>query len=54
MDKGLGQRLFNFAVSIIKYCRKLPRGKEYDIIKNQLIKASSSGGANYSPRQMWI
>jgi len=54
MDTGLGKRLFDFAVGVIKYCRKLPKSKEYDIIKNQLIKSSTSSGANYSPRQIWI
>ena len=51
MDKGLGKRIFDFAVRIIKYCRKLPKGKEYDIIKTQLIKAATSGGANYEESQ---
>lgn len=36
MDEGLGKRLFDFAVRIIKFCRTLPRGitKEFaaDII----------------------
>ncbi|MEG8947206.1 four helix bundle protein [Rosettibacter firmus] len=54
MDKGLGQRLFDFAVRIIKYSRKLPRGKEYDIIKNQLIKSSTSEDANYEEAQSSI
>jgi len=51
MDEGLGKRLFEFSVKVIKYCRKLPKSKEYDIIKNQLIKAASSGGANYEEAQ---
>ena len=52
MDEGLGDRLFKFAVDVINHCRSLPRAKEYDIIKNQLIKAATSSGANYSPRQI--
>lgn len=51
MDEGLGQRLFDFAVRIIKYCRKLSKVKEYEIIKYQLIKASTSSGANYEEAQ---
>ena len=51
MDSGLGKRLFDFAVRVIKYCRKLPKSKEYDIIKNQLIKSSTSSGANYEEAQ---
>ena len=51
MDNGLGKRLFDFAVRVIKYCRTLPKTKEYDIIKNQLIKSSTSSGANYEEAQ---
>jgi len=51
MDKGLGNRLFEFAVRVIKFCRRLPKSKEYEIIKYQLIKASSSSGANYEEAQ---
>ncbi len=52
MDKGLGKRLFNFAIRVIKFCRTLPKAKEYDIIIYQLVKAATSSGANYSPRQI--
>lgn len=52
MDEGLGKRLFEFGVSVIKFCRILPRTIEYKIIVNQLIKAATSSGANYSPRQI--
>lgn len=51
MDEGLGNRLFDFAVRIIKFCRALPGGKEYEIIKYQLIKSSTSSGANYEEAQ---
>ena len=51
MDEGLGKRLFDFTIKVIEYCRKLPKGKEYDIIKSQLIKAASSAGANYEEAQ---
>ena len=51
MDEGLGKRLFDFAVRIIKFCRTLPRGKEYEIIKYQLIKSATSSGANYEEAQ---
>jgi len=44
-------RLFNFAVEIIRLIRKLPKGKEYDVISYQLIKASTSSGANYDEAQ---
>jgi len=51
MDEGLGKRLFDFAVRVIKYCRTVPKTKEYDIIKNQLIKSATSSGANYEEAQ---
>lgn len=51
MDEGLGKRLFEFGVSVIKFCRILPRTIEYKIIVNQLIKAATSSGANYEESQ---
>ena len=51
MDEGLGQRLFDFAVRVIKYCRKFHKTAEYNIIKTQLIKSSTSTGANYEEAQ---
>jgi four helix bundle protein len=51
MDEGLGKRLFDFATTVIEYCRKLPKGKEYDIIKTQLVKAATSAGANFEEAQ---
>ena len=51
-DKNeLQQRLFQFSVKIILLIRKLPKTKEYDIISYQLIKSSSSSGANYEEAQ---
>jgi four helix bundle protein len=52
MENELAQRLLNFAVDVIKFSRKLPRAREYDIIKNQLIKSATSSGANYLSRQI--
>lgn len=47
-DKNdLQKRLFQFAINTIRLIRKLPKGKEYDVINYQLIKASTSSGANY-------
>ena len=47
----LHERLFYFAVTTIKLVRVLPKGKEYDVITWQILKSSSSGGANYSEAQ---
>ena len=48
----LSDRLFDFSVKVIQLIRKLPKGKEYDVIRYQLIKAATSSGANYSPCQI--
>ena len=47
----LQERLFKFAVQVIKLIRLLPKSKEYDVISYQLIKASTSSGANYDESQ---
>lgn len=47
MNKDLCNRLFEFAVNTIKYCRTLGKAKEYNIIEYQLIKSSKSSGSNY-------
>jgi len=51
MDEGLGKRLFDFAVRVIKYCRNLPNKREYQVISYQLIKSATSSGANYEEAQ---
>ena len=47
----LSDRLFSFAVRCIKLVRVLPTTIEYRVINNQLIKSSSSAGANYEESQ---
>lgn len=47
----LQERLFKFAVNVIKLIRLMPKSKEYDVISYQLIKSSTSGGANYDEAQ---
>ena len=47
----LSERLLKFAINIIKLLRKLPNTPEYKIIKYQLIKSSTSTGANYEEAQ---
>lgn len=39
--------MLNFSVNVIQICKALPRSTENEIIKKQLIRASSSIGANY-------
>ncbi|MFM9944866.1 MAG: four helix bundle protein [Bacteroidia bacterium] len=54
-DKNdLQKRLFQFAVNVILLIRKLPKGKEYDVINYQLVKSSTSSGANYEEAQAGV
>lgn len=48
---NLEKRLFDFVIRVIKYLRKQPNTIEFKIIKNQLIKSSTSSGANYEESQ---
>ena len=48
MDKGeLKGRTKKFAVNIIKFVDTLPANRSLNILSNQLIRCSSSVGANY-------
>jgi four helix bundle protein len=47
----LKERTKRFALDVIRYCRKLPRGEEFSIIKYQLIKSATSTAANYRATQ---
>ncbi|MCK9207881.1 MAG: four helix bundle protein [Salinivirgaceae bacterium] len=51
MKKDLKERLFQFATRCIKYIRKMPDTSEYKVIKYQLLKSSTSSGANYEEAQ---
>ena len=48
---GLEERLFEFAVRTITFLRTLPDSLEYKVIRYQLIKSSTSSGANYEESQ---
>lgn len=50
-DNDLLDRTFNFGVRCLKFLRTLPNTSEYQIIKYQLGKASTSVGANYEEAQ---
>ena len=50
-DNELTKRLFNFAVKTIQFLKTLPDSPEVKIIRYQLIKSSSSSGANYEEAQ---
>ena len=40
-----------FALDVIRYSRKLPRGDEFTIIKRQVIRSATSTAANYRAAQ---
>ncbi len=44
----LEERTAKFGEDIIKFCKKVPRGPLTDPLINQLVKAATSIGANYS------
>src|SRR5664280_1996109 len=50
-DTELNERLFRFAIDVIKMLRNLKGGSELLVIKPQLIKAATSSGANYEEAQ---
>ena len=49
--RNLNERLFEFAVRIVKFLRSISDSPENRIIKNQLIKSATSMGANYEEAQ---
>ena len=51
MKPELSDRLLRFAIDVILLLRKFPNTTEYKIIKYQLIKSSTSSGANYEEAQ---
>jgi four helix bundle protein len=50
-ENELQERLFRFAVDVIKVLRTLKGGTEIHIISNQLGKSATSSGANYEEAQ---
>ena len=51
MNENLIDRLFNFAVRVLKFLKKLPNSPEMNVIRYQLVKSSTSSGANYEESQ---
>ncbi|HOU96658.1 MAG TPA: hypothetical protein PLN06_08560 [Bacteroidales bacterium] len=50
-ENDLKEKLFHFAVDVLKMPGSLKGGKETDVIKYQLSKVSASSGANYKESQ---
>ena len=51
MNENLNNRLFKFAVKILRFLPKLPKTHEMSVVRYQLAKNSSSSGANYEEAQ---
>lgn len=50
-EKNLNDRLFNFAVKVLKFLPRLPKSPESIIFRYQLAKSTTSSGANYEETQ---
>ncbi|MGE0088128.1 MAG: four helix bundle protein [Bacteroidales bacterium] len=50
-ENELTQRIFNFTVKTIQFLKTLPDSPEVKVVRYQLIKSSSSAGANYEEAQ---
>ena len=50
-ENELQKRLFSFGVTVLKYLPSLPKTPEFNIIRFQLAKCSTSSGANYEEAQ---
>ena len=49
--QDLKARTKTFALDIIRFSRKFPRGDEFTIIKRQVIRSATSTAANYRAAQ---
>lgn len=49
--RDLEERLLTFAVDTIKFLKTLPYNREYNVLRTQLSKSSTSIGANYQESQ---
>lgn len=51
MKNQILERTKTFALDCWKFCFKVPKSREYNAFVNQLIRSSSSVGANYRASQ---
>jgi len=51
MRELMKKRTKKFAVDVWRFCEKLPKSREYNAYVNQIIRSSSSVGANYRAAQ---
>jgi four helix bundle protein len=52
MNKDLNERLFEFAVAVLKFLLNLSKTAEFNVIKYQIAKSSTYSGANYEEAQV--
>lgn len=50
-QKDLAERIFQFAVNVLKYLKTIANTEVARIIKKQLARSSTSSGANYEESQ---
>ena len=51
MKNDLKDRTKKFAIDCWEFCSRVPKSREYNAFVNQLIRSSSSVGANYRASQ---
>ena len=51
MKNDLKERTKKFAIDCWGFCSRVPKSREYNAFVNQLIRSSSSVGANYRAPQ---
>lgn len=51
MSNDLKERTKQFGIGCWRFCEKIPKSREYNAYVNQLIRSSSSVGANYRASQ---
>ncbi len=51
MQNDLCERLFEFAVRVLKFLKTIPYSPENKVIREQLARSAMSGGANYEESQ---
>jgi four helix bundle protein len=49
--QDLKERTKRFALNVIRFCRTLPRGDEFIVVRRQLIRAATSIASNYRASQ---
>lgn len=51
MENSITKRTRQYAIDVWKFCENIPKTREYNAYINQLIRCSSSIGANYRASQ---